>query len=365
MAKSTAKRARLLKWLLVLSSVALLVCGLSIYLLFAADMQTARSTVTNKSRQVNTSQGIVEYADAGQGYPVLSIHGAGGGFDQGLANANSMLGSGFRVISPSRFGYLGTPVPKDASTTAQAEAHLELLNALGIERVLLLGVSAGTRSALELALRHPERVSALILIVPATYVPASTSLTAQRQADFPIVLWLVNAGADFAWWALEHISLDVLVRFIGVPPEVVRSAAPEDRQAVLTMIGSIQPLSARFAGINIDSQPQLTPPPLRQLAVPTLLITARDDLFNTFPAAEYAASQIKDARLVVFEHGGHLLVGHGAEVRARIASFLEERGITPAQSPKSMTSIVPAGIDGVSAHTKQPSHTLALHSAPK
>jgi pimeloyl-ACP methyl ester carboxylesterase len=61
------------------------------------------------------------------------------------------------------------------------------------------------------------------------------------------------------------------------------------------------------------------------MTVPTLLITARDDLFDTFPAAEYAATQIPNARLVVYNTGGHLLVGHGEEVRREIANFLRER----------------------------------------
>jgi pimeloyl-ACP methyl ester carboxylesterase len=39
--------------------------------------------------------------------------------------------------------------------------------------------------------------------------------------------------------------------------------------------------------------------------VPTLVISARDDLFNTLPAAEFAASAIPNAKLIVYETGGH------------------------------------------------------------
>lgn len=289
-------------------------------------MRTARSAIAGRSQIVETAAGLIEYGELGSGLPVLTIHGAGGGFDQGFDNATKMLGTGYRLIAPSRFGYLRTPVPADTSPAAQADAHLALLDRLGVEKALVFGVSAGTRSALELALRHPERVSALILVVPATYIPDSAPLTTQREADFPIVLWLVNAGADFAWWALEHVSPDMLIRFIGVPPEVVRTADPEEREEVMAMIRRIEPLSARFAGINIDSRPDLRDRPLQEMNVPTLLITARDDLFNTFPAAEHAATQIPRARLVVFDTGGHLLVGHGGEVRREIANFLRDTG---------------------------------------
>jgi 2-hydroxy-6-oxonona-2,4-dienedioate hydrolase len=289
---------------------------------YESDMRTAREALSDRSKIAHTAVGPIEYADAGAGRPLLTIHGAGGGFDRGLDNGVAMMGQGFRLISPSRFGYLRTPVPPDASPSSQAHAHIALLDALDIEKAIILGVSAGTRSALELGLRHPERVSALILVVPATYFPGMTSLDTERKADFPLILWLVNNGADLAWWTLEHVAPNALIRFVGVPPEVVRAAAPEDQEAVIQMVRSIEPLSKRFAGIKIDSQPDLVPRSLETINVPTLIITARDDLFNTYPSAEYTASQIPGAKLIVYDEGGHLLVGHGEKVRTAIAAFL-------------------------------------------
>lgn len=309
---------------------AIALAGLATWLVFDGDMKAAHAALAGRSKIAKTHAGAIEYADVGIGAPVLTIHGAGGGFDQGLDNAASMLGTGYRLISPSRFGYLQTPIPDDASPAAQADAHVALLDALGIDKVVAFGVSAGTRSALELALRHPDRVAALILVVPATYYPEMIKLETQRTADFPLILWLVNNGADLTWWGLEHVAPDALIRFIGVPPDVVHSASPSDQGAVMRVVRSIEPLSERFAGINIDSQPDLAPRPLSTLAVPTLLITARDDLFNTRPSAEYAASQIPGAKLVVFDHGGHLLVGHGDEVRKAIAEFLASINLRPA-----------------------------------
>jgi 2-hydroxy-6-oxonona-2,4-dienedioate hydrolase len=305
------------------------VSGVVVYALFDADMRAARSAIADRSKVAETALGLIEYADVGNenGPALLTIHGAGGGFDQGVQNAVSMIGGGYRMIAPSRFGYLRTPISADVSPAAQADAHAALLDELGVSEAVVLGVSAGTRSALELAIRHPDRVAALILVVPATYAPDIVPLESQREADFPLVLWLVNAGADFAWWMLEHVSPDTLISFIGIPPDVVRTAGPDDQAAVTAMIRSIQPLSARFAGINVDSQPDLTERPLGELRIPTLLITARDDLFNTLPPAEFAALHIPGAQLVVYERGGHLLVGHDDEVRREIADFLARHGL--------------------------------------
>jgi len=90
---------------------------------------------------------------------------AGGGYDQGLWIARDSLGEGFRIIAPSRFGYLRTPLPQDASPAAQADAYACLLDALNISKVAVMGISAGASSSMQFALRYPERTSSLVLIV--------------------------------------------------------------------------------------------------------------------------------------------------------------------------------------------------------
>jgi pimeloyl-ACP methyl ester carboxylesterase len=88
--------------------------------------------------------------------------------------------------------------------------------------------------------------------------------------------------------------------------------------------GDIKPLSRRFPGINIDSDPDRRRPAFENINVPTLVMSSRDDLFNTLPAAEFAAGTIPGAKLVVFDTGGHLLVGRQQEVREVVADFLAE-----------------------------------------
>ena len=281
---------------------------------------------------MNTTAGPIEYAETGAGKPLLSIHGAGGGHDQGLSNAADLVGNGFRVIAPSRFGYLGTPIPADASPAAQADAHAALLAELSVDKVIVVGISAGARSAIDLALRHPDMVVALILMVPAAYAPASP-VAIERHLGNQFAFWLVNAGADFAWWATEKIAPSVLIRFIGVPLEVAAAATNPDRDRVMAIVRCIQPLSMRFPGINIDSNPDLERLPLEEIRAPTLVISARDDLFNTLPAAEFAAATIPNAKLVIYDRGGHLLVGHDKEVRAVVGDFLARAGVNPAQTP--------------------------------
>ncbi|RVP95075.1 alpha/beta fold hydrolase [Sinorhizobium meliloti] len=312
-------------WVLSAGFIAFAVAGGLVFLAYSNDIDRARSAVANGARIANTAAGPIEYAERGDGIPLLSIHGAGGGWDQGLTNVADLVGSGFRVVAPSRFGYLGTPIPADASPAAQADAHMALLSQLQIDKAVVVGVSAGARSAIELALRHPDRVSALVLIVPGTYAP-ETPVMVEGSRGSAFAFWLVNTGADFAWWATEKMAPSVLMRFLGVPPEVVEAAAATDRNRVTAIIRSVEPLSRRFPGINIDSAPNLHRLPLENIAAPTMVVSAEDDLFNTLPAAKFAAASIPGAKLVVYDTGGHLLVGRGEKIKKAVSDFLAQIG---------------------------------------
>ena len=101
---------------------------------YQRDMREARARVASGSQVAQTACGPIEFATDGEGPAVLAVHGAGGGFDQAVDLAGPLAARGFRVIRPSRFGYLRTPLPADASAAAQADAHACLLDALGIER---------------------------------------------------------------------------------------------------------------------------------------------------------------------------------------------------------------------------------------
>ena len=309
---------------LIFAAIAMAVAGALLLRAYGTDMQRARSALS-AGRIASTAAGPIEFAEIGNGIPLLSIHGAGGGFDQGLANAAELVGDAFRVIAPSRFGYLGTPIPADTSPAAQADAHAALLKQLMIDRAVVVGISAGARSAIELVLRHPKKVAALILTVPGTYAP-SNPVMIEGSRGSRLSFWLVNAGADFAWWAMQRIAPSILIRFLGVPPELVAGASTSERDRVMRIVASVHPLSRRFRGINIDSTPQVHRPPLEEIKAPTLVISARDDLFNTLPAAEFAAATIPGAQLLVYDRGGHLLVGHEHDVRNCVDEFLARAG---------------------------------------
>ena len=300
--------------------------GALAYAVYRKDIEAARQRIETKRQFIDSPTGPIEFAEAGDGPAVLMIHGAGGGFDQGLDLGRAFVGDSSRVIAPSRFGYLGTPLPADPSAQAQADAHLRLLDALQLESVPVIGVSAGAPSAMQLCLRHAERCSALVLIVPLAYTPYRTAADAPSHF-FQTVLNVIAASDLLFWTATKIARMTLLETILGTPVEAYRSATADERLSVEQMLRSILPVSRRVAGIWNDGvvSSSLTRYPLENIRVPTLVISAADDLYGTYESALYTAAQIHDAKLVGFTTGGHLLLGHEAEVRSQMTSFLKER----------------------------------------
>jgi 2-hydroxy-6-oxonona-2,4-dienedioate hydrolase len=160
------------------------VAGIAVsYVAYRDDIDQAFRRISTGSQIVQTACGPIEYAIAGTGTPVLVRHGAGGGFDQGMDFAADLAAANLHMIAMSRFGYLRTPLPADASAAAQADAHAFLLDALGIRRAAVVGVSAGGPSSMQFALRHPERCAALVLVVPGSSRRFRTAVGRRRSDE--------------------------------------------------------------------------------------------------------------------------------------------------------------------------------------
>ncbi len=291
---------------------------------YRAEMDRAEARIASGSTTIPTRSGTMEYAEKGSGRPILMIHGTGGGFDQGLHFAAPLVTAGYRVIAPSRFGYLGSDFPADAGTAAQADAFVDLLDALGIDRLPVAGGSAGALPAIEFAIRHPDRCSALIAIVPATYAP-------DRRTYAPMSPMQVRAmramlGSDFLFWAALQLMRDQMIgTMLATDPALVHSASLDDQARVDHILRNILPVSRRQRGLMNDAVLAANPAmqDIERIAAPTLAVSLEDDRFGTFDAARYMVSRIPGARLVGYPTGGHVWVGHNAELFAAVDDFLK------------------------------------------
>lgn len=302
---------------------ALAVGSIATYLAYSRDLRATRDRLAAGSQVIVTRHGPIEYTTWGSGPPVLVIHGAGGGYDQGASIARAFGGEGFRWISPSRFGYLRTPLPADASTAAQADAFADLLDALNIKQVAVIGFSGGVPPALQFAQRYPQRTSALALLSGAPYTP----LTASEQ-ELPVPIWVYQAlfSSDFPYWVLQKVARSSLEPMFDVTP-ALRAAAPlEEQPFIASMVDAFQPVTARIDGVRNEGaavDPR-TSYQVETITMPTLVVHSRDDQLNPFSFGEYSAQHIPGAQLMALPSGGHLLLGHHAEVRTRVNAFLQE-----------------------------------------
>jgi pimeloyl-ACP methyl ester carboxylesterase len=262
----------------------------------------------------------------GEGPAVLVIHGAGGGFDQGLDIGDGLIRAGFRVIAPSRFGYLGTPLPTDASAEAQADAHAYLLDALGIPNAAIFGISAGGPSALQFALRYPERTRELVLLVPASYAPGQHSESPIGASRVIMFLFDLAFRADFLFWAGSKLAHSTYIRAVlGTPLQLLATATAQERARVETVLNHILPVSPRRAGLLNDARVVSSLPryDLERITARTLAISTADDGYGTFDGARYTAARIPNARFIGYPNGGHMLVGWNHAAEAEIIAFLK------------------------------------------
>ncbi len=310
---------------LVATGLAIGIIATPIWWRFSVDIAAAQARSSLGSTVIDTSCGQIEYQEAGAGFPLLAVHGSGGGFDQGMAFAGPLVEKGIRVIAMSRFGYLRTPMPPDPSAETQADAFVCLMDALKLPTAAVMGGSAGALSALQMAIRHPDRVSALILLVPLGYKPPDAVNSAEPMAPWVEAAMMRVIGSDFLFWAGLHIARDKMIAtVVATPPDLVAASSRAEQARINAMLDTILPVTARAAGLRADTaaSKSMTPADLSRVKAPTLIISARDDGYGTYASAEYMAAHIKGARFLGFETGGHAWVGHNDDVMTAIADLV-------------------------------------------
>jgi pimeloyl-ACP methyl ester carboxylesterase len=292
---------------------------------YLAEIGAARETLNSLNSQViETDCGPIEYARVGDGYPVLVIHGAMGGFDQGLMISDGNLDPGYQVISVSRFGYLRSPRPENATLNMQADAYACLLDKLGIEKAVVFATSAGANSGIRFTARYPERVSALVLLSPAAPGPVVVE-------NPPLAVFNTLLRSEFVYWSMVTYFKPFMQRMVGVPDSL--TLTPELEGMVDNLLAKTMPVGGRIDGMISDftfpssefyeETSDTAPYPLRNIEAPVLVLNALDDPLAVPQNVRGLAEKFPNARLVVFPDGGHPILSHNEEVRAEINTFLK------------------------------------------
>jgi pimeloyl-ACP methyl ester carboxylesterase len=304
--------------------------------------------VLGDSQLAETQRGVVEYAIVGTGPVILQLHGGASGYDQTLALSWDLHQHGFTILTPSRPGYVRTPLTSGARPEQAADAMAALLDVLGIDRVCVMGTSGGGPTALQFALRHPGRAWGLIL-----QSAISQRFVEPRRSTHSLIGWVIfsqSAGwlTDFGAWAARLVARywpALLIRqLLNASDELDRSKAAQRRSYVLAHPEQVDffrraaacgmPLSVRQAGLHndLDQFAELPVSPLEQIKSPTLVVHGRADGNVPLSHAQFAAGTVPNAELFALEDCGHFIwVGPGSEhYREKVTEFLREHAPLPA-----------------------------------
>lgn len=282
---------------------------------------TAESQLTYEgtSRFVDTPGWRLHYHEAGAGAPVLLLHGSGPGAT-GWSNFHlnmQALARTHRVLVLDQPGW-GDSSPMEAGQGGHLRAIEEFLDALGIERVSLIGNSLGGVNSIEFTMEHPHRVDRLVtmgapdLSHPNVFAPAGFGLGIQA---------VYQGYHDRTFEAYRHL-VDVMTfddRFLS--DDLIN----ERLAGALRHEEHLDAFLAR-AGLPREA-PEWTAPKLAALTQEALFIHGRDDQVVPFESTLRLLTLVPNSRAILFNQCGHWAQLEKAEEFNRVVSDFLNAGV--------------------------------------
>jgi pimeloyl-ACP methyl ester carboxylesterase len=277
-----------------------------------------------QGRFVDVKGAHLHVVEKGQGPVVLMIHGLAGQLGHFTYGMVEILARDHRVIAVDRpgSGYSVRSAGASATLNAQADVMAALLDALNVDRAVVVGHSLGGAIALALAQRHPARVKALALIAPLTHEP--TTISAAFNGLMITKPWV---RSFVAWTLALPASIakrdEVLAMVFG--PE----AAPADFGTRGGGLLGVRPshfiaASTDMAAIEEDFRGVIAG--YAAMKVPVGVLYGRGDrLLDPTEQGEALAKVLPEARLTLVE-GGHMLPITAPEATAQFVREVAARG---------------------------------------
>lgn len=299
--------------------IVLLVILVIIILLRISFMKWKKSAsrVMDDGEVMETAMGKIHYKLTGKGPVLFFMHGGPGGIDQAFP-LESMIEEGYSMLTVSRPGYLRTPfIP--LSYEEQVVQYVELLDKLEIDKVVVMGFSAGGPLALNFANKYPERTHALVM---EAGLSTEYNVPSGAQDSFWMKLFQSKGIQDFLSWItviIIRIALKMTFKSIVRLETLLNkeeinkftdmvSNDKERRRWLMNFMDTTVPMSIRKLGLNHDIELLLSIEkiPVDNINVKSLLIYSRADNDVKWLNAEYLERNLKDFELIE-THGGHFM----------------------------------------------------------
>lgn len=248
--------------------------------------------------------------EAGSGLPVVLLHAFPLSSAMWAAQRSTLAGTA-RVITPDQRGFGGSPLGADEpSLDHVADDVAAVLDRLGLDRVVLGGLSMGGYAAMAFLRRHPHRVRGLVL----ADTKAGADPQPAREKRERIAARLESEGSSAA------LVEEVLPALCG--PTTKRDR-PAVLAAVTSLVESAPPAAGAWAQRAMAARPDSLGT-LRSVDVPALVVLGDEDELATRADADAMLDALPDGRLAVLDGCGHLSAMEVPDAfDAAVAAFLE------------------------------------------
>lgn len=234
---------------------------------------------------------MIGYDDLGHGETIVLIHGHP--FNRSMWSAQvKMLRKTHRVIAPDLRGYGESTITIGKVKLEDHAADIrDLLDFLGVDEIVLGGLSMGGQIVMEFYRQFPERINALILA--DTFAQLDTPQVRENR---------IKMADQLSREGMKDYAVEVLPKMIT--PANIKSQ-PKLAAEILKMMQSTAPEGAA-ASLRGRAERRDYLQLLPEIAVPTLIVVGKEDEFTPVRDAELMGSLIPTSRLEVIEGAGHM-----------------------------------------------------------
>lgn len=258
-----------------------------------------------ESKIIHTEKGLVEVSRIGSGIPILFVHGGHFNSEITLFHKGFDLNQ-FCLITPSRPGYGATPLTKE-NKTAQGTADLmiSLLSELSIQKVVLIGISAGGLAAIEIAAKYPERVEKLILISAIT-----SNWVIPNKSIYKFARFIFDPNIErFMWWLFRSMYALMPRLMAKIMFKELSDYRPIDitEGEILELKKMVDKLRSK-EGFTNDIHQKINEEDLTKITCKTLILHSNFDHTVGLEHPENANAKIPNSKLITFNNRwGHIL----------------------------------------------------------